>query len=116
MARTTDRPSAAIRPNTARVQLDTDGLGDNGQRRENLSAVHNEPRNDRDDSRWNRDDEPREQSPALSAGLEAYAPVLEAWRQVFKSWSELTETMVKAQQDAFASMISTANSMTRDKR
>jgi hypothetical protein len=38
--------------------------------------------------------------------MDAFAPVLEAWTQVFKSWSELAETMVKAQQDAFAGMIS----------
>ena len=34
-----------------------------------------------------------------------FAPVLEAWQQIFKSWLELAESMVKVQQDAFASMI-----------
>jgi hypothetical protein len=40
--------------------------------------------------------------------------VLEAWKQVFKSWSELAETMVKAQQDAFASMIGAANTTAKN--
>ena len=56
----------------------------------------------------------REQPPVLSAGLDAFAPVLEAWKQVFKSWSELAETMVKAQQDVFASMIGAANTTAKD--
>ena len=56
----------------------------------------------------------REQPPALSAGLDAFAPVLEAWKQVFKSWSELAATMVKVQQDAFASMIGAANPTAKD--
>jgi hypothetical protein len=56
----------------------------------------------------------REQSPTLSAGVDAYAPVLEAWKQVFTSWSQLAETMVKAQQDAFASMISAANTTAKN--
>jgi hypothetical protein len=63
----------------------------------------------RDSSEYIEQDSRREQLPAMSAGLDTFAPVLEAWQQVFKSWSELTETMVKAQQDAFASMISGAN-------
>jgi hypothetical protein len=46
--------------------------------------------------------------------MDAFAPMLEAWKQVFKSWSELTETMVKVQQDAFASMVSGANAHTKD--
>ena len=46
--------------------------------------------------------------------MDAFAPVLEAWTQVFKSWSELTETMVKVQQDAFASMISGASAQAKD--
>jgi hypothetical protein len=46
--------------------------------------------------------------------VDAFAPVLEAWKQVFKSWSELTETMVKAQQDAFATMIGAANTTAKD--
>ena len=49
-----------------------------------------------------------------SAGMDAFAPVLEAWKQVFKSWSELAETMVKAQQDAFANMISAANTTAKN--
>jgi hypothetical protein len=159
MARTTNRPSAAPRPATATAQLDTNGsgsfdgqdqrggdgrLGENGERRENLSAVRDAQDNDRGDSRENRDDERgnlnrregrevgenrderkqhdgyaeqgsgRAQPPALSDGLDAFAPVLEAWKQVFKSWSELAETMVKVQQDAFASMIGGANTHAKD--
>jgi hypothetical protein len=159
MARTTNRPSTATRPNAATAPSDTNGsgsfdeqdqrgeggrLGDNTERRENLTSVRDEPDNERGDSRENRDDERgnrngrddrafgenrdertprdgdaeqgsrREQSPTLSAGLDAYAPVLEAWKQVFKSWSELAETMVKAQQDAFASMIGAANTTAKN--
>ena len=106
--------------------------------------MQDEPDNDRDDSRENRDDSreyrresrggrefgesrderkqhdgyteqgSRREQPPISAGLDAFAPVLEAWKQVFKSWSELAETMVKAQQDAFASMISAANTTAKD--
>ena len=112
-------------------------LGDNDERRENLAAVRDEQDDERNNSRDDRDergnfngrefgesrdrderrdsgeyaeqDSRREQGPALTPGLDSFAPVLEAWKQVFKSWSELTETMVKVQQDAFASMISGAN-------
>ena len=101
-------------------------LGDNDERRENLAAVRDEQDDERNNSRDDRDDSRdrgegrdrgeyaeqgsrREQDPALSAGLDTFAPVLEAWKQVFTSWSQLTETMVKVQQDAFASMISGAN-------
>jgi hypothetical protein len=52
------------------------------------------------------------QWPAVSAGIDTIAPVLEAWTQVLKSWSELAETMVEVQQDAFASMISAATDIT----
>jgi hypothetical protein len=169
MARTTDQPSTANRRNTATAQPASslsdsfdeqdrrggDGqLGDNAERRENLTAVRDERDNDRNDSRENRDDSRenrdergnfnrrddrggrevgenrgernqrqdgyagqgsrREQPPALSAGWDAFAPVLEAWKQVFKSWSELAETMVKVQQDAFASMIGAANPTAKD--
>ncbi len=157
MARTTNRPDTA-RPNTAKAQLDTnssgsfdaqdlrgeDGqVGDNTERRENLTAVRDQPDNERDDSRENygergnfdrRDDREfgenreertprdrdaergsrRDQPPTSPAGLDAFAPMLEAWKQVFKSWSELAETMVKAQQDAFASMIGAANTTAKD--
>ena len=157
MARTY-QPSTATRRNTATAPLDTNGsgsfdeqdqrgeggqLGDNAERRENLTTVRDEPDNDRNGTRENRDERGtrdlrggrgfgenrdertprdgeaeqgsrREQSPTLSAGLDAYAPVLEAWKQVFKSWSELAETMVKAQQDAFASMIGGANAHAKD--
>jgi hypothetical protein len=148
MARTTNRPSTATRPNTATASPDINAsgsfdeqdqrgegsrLGDNTERRENLTSVRDEPdnergdfRDNRDDSRENRDDSRenrdertprdgdtegsrREQSPTLSAGMDAFAPVLEAWKQVFTSWSQLAETIVKAQQDAFAGMISAAN-------
>jgi hypothetical protein len=165
MARTTNRPSTAIRPDTATARLDTNGsgsfdgpdqrgenghLGDNAERRENLTALRDEQDNDRtdsldnrDESRTNRDERGnrnrrddrgfgdnrdqrtprygdteqgsrREQPQSPSAGLDTFAPVLEAWKQVFKSWSELTETMVKAQQDAFASMIGAANTTAKN--
>jgi len=153
------QPSAATQRTTATTPMDADGpgsfdahdqrgensqgennqVGDNAERRENLTAVQDKPDNDRDDSRENRDDSreyrresrggrefgesrdertqhdgyteqgSRREQPPISAGLDAFTPVLEAWKQVFKSWSELAETMVKAQQDAFASMISAAN-------
>jgi len=165
MARTTNRPSTATRPNaaTASPDINVSGsfdeqdqrgegsrLGDNTERRENLTSVRDEPdnergdfRDNRDDSRENRDDSRenhngrddrpfgenrdertprdgdtegsrREQSPTLSAGMDAFAPVLEAWKQVFTSWSQLAETMVKAQQDAFAGMISAANATAKN--
>ena len=119
-------------------QGENNQVGDNAERRENLTAVQDKPDNDRDDSRENRDDSreyrqsrggrefgesrdertqhdgyteqgSRREQPPISAGLDAFTPVLEAWKQVFTSWSELAQTMVKAQQDAFASMISAAN-------
>jgi hypothetical protein len=120
-------------------QGENNQVGDNAERRDNLTAVQDKPDNDRDDSRENRDDSreyrresrggrefgesrdertqhdgyteqgSRREQPPISAGLDAFTPVLEAWKQVFKSWSELAQTMVKAQQDAFASMISAAN-------
>jgi len=158
MART-DQPSPASQRKTATAPMDADGtnsfdahgqrgensqgennqVGDNAERRENLTAVQDRPDNDRDDSRENRDDSreyrresrggrefgesreertqhdgyteqgSRREQPPISAGLDAFTPVLEAWKQVFKSWSELAQTMVKAQQDAFANMISAAN-------
>jgi hypothetical protein len=73
---------------------------------------------DRDERRnrgeYAEQDSRREQGPALTAGLDTFAPVLEAWKQVFKSWSKLTETMVKVQQDAFASMTGAANTTAKD--
>ena len=158
MART-NQPSAATQRTTATTPMDADGpgsfdahdqqgessqgesnrVGDNAERRENLTAVQDKPDNGRDDSRENRDDSreyrresrggrefgesreertqhdgyteqgSRREQPPISAGLDAFTPVLEAWKQVFKSWSELAQTMVKAQQDAFANMISAAN-------
>jgi hypothetical protein len=152
MARTS-QPSTATQPNTATTPLDTNGpgsfddqdqrgennqgennlVGDNAERRENLTAVRDKPDNDRDSRTTtgdrefdkNRDERRQhdgytergswsEQSPTQSAGMDAFAPVLEAWKQVFKSWSELAETMVKAQQDAFASMISAANTTAKN--
>jgi hypothetical protein len=71
MARTTDQPSTAARRNTATAQPDItvsgsfdeqdrpggDGqLGDNGERRESLTAVRDKPDNNRNDSRDNQDD------------------------------------------------------------
>ena len=151
MART-NQPSAATQRTTATTPMDADGpgsfdahdqrgensqgennqVGDNAERRENLTAVQDKPDIDRDDSREYRRESrggrefgesreertqhdgyteqgSRREQPPISAGLDAFTPVLEAWKQVFKSWSELAETMVKAQQDAFASMISAAN-------
>jgi hypothetical protein len=106
---------------------------DNAERRENLTAARDQPDNDESrenlNSRENRGGQEfggsqqydgdaeqgsREQPPMLSAGVDAFAPVLEAWKQVFKSWSELAETMVKAQQDVFASMIGAANTTAKD--
>jgi hypothetical protein len=149
MARTTNRPATAARPNPATAPLDTssagsfdqqdhrDENGDNTERRENLTAVRDQPDNDRNDARENlnrrtnpggrefgesRDERTARDGDAeqgsrreqLSAALDAFAPVLEAWKQVFKSWSELAETMMKAQQDAFASMIGAANTTAKD--
>ena len=157
MARTY-QPSPATQPDTATAPLDTNGsgsfdqqhprgensqVGDNTERRDNLTAVRGQPDNERDDSRENRDElnrgenrgarefgEPagertprdgnaeqgsrREQPLALSTGLDAFAPVLEAWKQVFTSWSELAEATMKVQHDAFASMIGAANTTTKD--
>ncbi len=163
MART-NQPSPATQRTTATTPLDTNSsssfdeqnqrgengqgennqVGENTERRDNLTAVQDKPDNDRDDSRENRDDAreyrresrggrafgesrdertqhdgyteqgSRREQPPISAGLDAFAPVLEAWKQVFKSWSELAETMVKAQQDAFASMISAANTTAKN--
>jgi hypothetical protein len=115
-------------------QVENGQLGDNTERRENLTAVQDQPDNDRDDSRTtpgdrefvkDRDERKQHdgytergswsaQPPTPSAGMDAFAPVLEAWKQVFKSWSELAETMVKAQQDAFANMISAANTTAKN--
>ena len=138
MARTY-QPSTATRRKTATTPPDTNSsgsfdeqdqrgengqLGDNAERHENLTAVRDQPDNDRDDDSrttpgdrefGNRDERNwREQPPTPSAGIDAFAPVLEAWKQVFTSWSELAETMVKAQQDAFASMISAANTTAKN--
>ncbi len=160
MARTTNQPSTAIQRISSKEavvakgsgsldeqnQRSEDGqLGGNDERRENLTAVRDEPDNERNDSRANRDergnvngrddrefggrrdrdergdrrayaeqDSRREQQQALPAGMDAFAPVLDAWQQIFKSWSELAETMVKVQQDAFASMIGAANTSAKD--
>jgi hypothetical protein len=40
---------------------------------------------------------------------DALAPVLAAWEQIFTSWFELAGTMMKVQQQTFASMIGAAN-------
>jgi hypothetical protein len=164
MARTTDRPATATRPTTATAQQATnvsgsfdeqdrrsgDGqLGNNSERRENLTAVRDKPDNERDDSSENRDEranlnrrgepdnrhdrgfgenrderKPHEgyaeqgswlrQPLSPSAGLDAFAPMLEAWKQVFKSWSDLAESMMKVQQDAFAGMIGAANATAKE--
>ncbi|MDQ2792178.1 MAG: hypothetical protein DLM60_03460 [Pseudonocardiales bacterium] len=56
----------------------------------------------------------REQRPAMSSGFDTFAPVLGAWNQVFASWCELAGTMVKAQQQTFASMIGAASPHAKD--
>jgi hypothetical protein len=129
MARTTGQPSTATRRNTSTTRSNTGGPDSlngrdkdsnlhNDERHEGLSAVRKDRDDDRHNSRDERNDSNRsnedgarhEQGPAnLTAGMDTFAPVLDAWKQVFKSWSELTETMVKAQQDAFASMFSDVN-------
>jgi len=148
MARTTSQPATATRRNTRTTQPDTNRLSpldkqdqdsrtdDNDERREGLSAVHDEQNTDRDNSsdergfgenrnresasrnerdEYDEEGARREQRPAtLAASMDTFTPVLEAWKQVFKSWSELTETMVKVQQDAFASMVSGANAHTKE--
>ena len=139
MARTIDQPTAAIRPNTVRAELDTDGPGSfdrpeqrgeggrlgNAERRENLNAVRDEPDSDRDAADSNRDGQNRrdgdtderprrDHSQVLSPGVDAFAPVFEAWKQVFRSWSELTDTMVKAQRDAFAGMIGAVDTAAKE--
>lgn len=63
------------------------GFGENRDRREQFSE-----RGEQD-------------SPWATSGAEMYAPVLDAWKQVFQAWSELAETMVKTQQQSFASMM-----------
>ena len=90
---------------------DERGFGESRDRDERESTGRNERNEGASTTRSDR----REQRPAtLAAGMDTFAPVLEAWKQVFKSWSELTETMVKVQQDAFASMISGASAHTKD--
>jgi hypothetical protein len=114
-------------------------LDGNDEPREGLSAVHDEQNTDRNNSsdergfgesrdrderestsrneggQYNEEGARREQRPAtLTAGMDTFAPMLEAWKQVFKSWSELTETMVKVQQDVYASMVSGAKAHTKE--
>lgn len=92
-------------------------LGDNRDR-DNRDRDEREStsRNQRSEAgEYNEEGARREQQPAaLAAGMDTFTPVLEAWKQVFTSWSQLTETMVKVQQDAFASMISGANAHAKD--
>ena len=148
MARTTSQPATSTRLNTRTTQPDTNRLSPldeqdqdsrtdgNDERREGLSAVHDEQNTDRDNSsdergfgenrnresasrnerdEYNEEGTRGEQRPAtLAVGMDTFTPMLEAWKQVFKSWSELTETMVKVQQDAFASMVSGANAHTKE--
>ncbi len=147
MTRTTNQPPTATNARGSYDEQDRQGedgrLGDNDERRENLSAVRDEQDNERNDSRDNRDerrdvygrderfgedrerrdrgeyaeqDARPEQQQAPAAGMDVIAPVLEAWKQVFTSWSELAEAMLKVQQDAFASMIGGANAYAKDIR
>lgn len=95
----------------------SDNLG-HDERGEGLTAAHDDRRTDsreNDDAREDTDrlDKNREQ-PAMAAGMDTFTPVLEAWKQVFRSWSDLTETMVKVQRDAFASMMGAAEMHARD--
>jgi hypothetical protein len=118
-------------------------IGSKAERRESLAAVRDERDNEGNDSSENRDEganlsrrgdsgfgENREErsqhegyaeqgswlghSLSPSAGLDAFAPVLEAWQQVFKSWSDLAESMMKVQQDAFAGMLGAATTTAKD--
>jgi len=131
--------SGALDEQNLDSRIDNDDDGRNDERREGLSAVRDEKNTDRDNSRDERENgrderehatsrherneggedteegDRREQRPAaMAAGMDTFAPVLEAWKQVFKSWSELTETMVKVQQDTFASMVKGANGHGKD--
>ena len=142
--RTTRRRTTETKPETNGLgslteqdRRDEGSRHDNDDRDDGLSAVHSEQDNDRDgsrdergfggnDDRDERTDERtenseygdnragREQRPAVMAGMDTFAPVLTAWKQVFASWTELTETMVKVQQETFASMISAANAHAKD--
>jgi hypothetical protein len=115
-------------------RAETGQVGGNTERRENLTAVQDQPDNDRGDFRatpgdreFGKDRDERKQHegftergswsvqpPTPPVGMDVFAPVLEAWKQVFKSWSELAGTMVKAQQDVFAGMISAAGTTARN--
>jgi len=115
-------------------RAETGQVGGNTERRENLTAVQDQPDNDRGDFRatsgdreFGKDRDERKQHegftergswsvqpPTPPVGVDVFAPVLEAWKQVFKSWSELAQTMVKAQQDVFAGMISAADTTARN--
>ena len=140
-ATATRRNTRTTQPDTNRLspldKQDQDSRTDgNDERREGLSAVREEQNTDRDNSsdergfgenrnresasrnerdEYDEEGTRREQRPAtLAASMDTFTPMLEAWKQVFKSWSELTETMVKVQQDAFASMVSGANAHTKE--
>ena len=115
-------------------RAETGQVGGNTERRENLTAVQDQPDNDRGDFRatpgdreFGKDRDERKQHegftergswsvqpPTPPVGVDVFTPVLEAWKQVFKSWSELAQTMVKAQQDVFAGMISAADTTARN--
>ena len=115
-------------------RAETGQVGGNTERRENLTAVQDQPDNDRGDFRatpgdreFGKDRDERKQHegftergswsvqpPTPPVGVDVFAPVLEAWKQVFRSWSELAQTMVKAQQDVFAGMISAADTTARN--
>jgi hypothetical protein len=142
-ATATRRNTRTTQPDTNRLgpldEQDQDSRTDgNDERREGLSSVHDEQNTDRDNSsdergfgenrnperesasrnerdEYNEEGTRGEQRPATPAvSMATFTPMLEAWKQVFKSWSELTETMVKVQQDAFASMVSGANAHTKE--
>ena len=92
-------------------------LGENRDRDERESTGRNQrSENQRSEAGgYNEEGARREQQPAaLAASMDTFTPMLEAWKQVFTSWAQLTETMVKVQQDAFASMISGANAHAKD--
>ena len=158
MARTTNQPSTATRPNTATAQLDTNGPDarstsrTSGARTVRSARTPNAARtcppcgtsgttNPTTPARTTTSagtstavdrefGENRERAHAVRRGRragftlssrpcspQAWTPLRPCSRpgqQVFKSWSELAETMVKVQQDVFASMIGAANTTAKD--
>jgi hypothetical protein len=87
--------------------------GEPGLRREPRRQPGSAQRTVRAESRRDQLEQPTDWlMPATSTAVDAFAPVLGAWRQIFASWFELANTMVKLQQQAFASMIGAADTNT----